>query len=197
MLKTAIFIDYQNFIINLKKHFGERNQDMKWQDLTLIGKEVNERVGLNAEVTKTYLFASEPSDCLMQLEKYQKISQFLKCLDNKPFFEVIRGRQEIRAIKGKAFDVNDPDTFYTTEKETDTNLATTMLVKAFHNSYDVAILFSGDTDYINVVKALHDIGKIVILAVPMRQNVDKYNGIVDCVIRLDDDILDKCELPRT
>jgi uncharacterized LabA/DUF88 family protein len=53
-----------------------------------------------------------------------------------------------------------------TEKGTDVNLAVGMLTKAFHNTYDVGILLSGDRDYIKLIRQLRRMGKIIIIAVP-------------------------------
>ena len=47
------------------------------------------------------------------------------------------------------------------EKCTDINLAIGMLTKAFYNTYDVALLFSGDKDYLKLVRELKRMGKIV------------------------------------
>ena len=69
----------------------------------------------------------------------------------------------MRTLKGISLDLTNPDTYYTEEKETDINLATHMLAKGFQNAYDIAILVSGDTDYIKVVETLHNIGKTVVI----------------------------------
>ena len=108
-----------------------------------------------------------------------------------PYFEVIEGRQEVRSKDGVQFDINDTHTYTTEEKETDINLATHMLAKGFQNAYDIAILVSGDTDYIKVVETLHNIGKTVVIAHFQHQNINKYEGIIDAHIVLYDSILIK------
>lgn len=52
------------------------------------------------------------------------------------------------------------------EKCTDINIATGLLTKAFHNTYDVALLFSGDRDYKKVVRELRRMGKIIGIVTP-------------------------------
>ena len=138
---------------------------------------------------KTYLFAYKPCDKLMELERYSKYYEWLCRIKNSPYFEIIEGRQELRTIENVTLDINNPQTYTTEEKETDINLATHMLAKGFQNAYDIAILVSGDTDYIKVVETLHNIGKIVVVAHFPHQNIDKYNGITDAHIVLYDDIL--------
>ena len=50
------------------------------------------------------------------------------------------------------------------EKGVDVALATEMLSLGFQNAYDIAILVSGDSDYIHAVNKLKNIGKIVEIA---------------------------------
>ena len=57
---------------------------------------------------------------------------------------------------------------------------------------DIAILFSGDTDYVNVLRALHDMGKIVVIARFPHQNTDKYRDVCDKDIILKRYMLDNC-----
>lgn len=184
-----VFIDYQNFNINLQNHFkGNKIKSINYQELA---KAINSKLPLESQVVKTYLFAYKPCDQLMKLEKYSKYYEWLQKVKVTPYFEVIEGRQELRTIKGVTLDINDPRTYTTEEKETDINLATHMLAKGFQNSYDIAILVSGDTDYIKVVETLHNIGKTVVIAHFQHQTIDKYNGITDAQITLYDSILNK------
>ena len=66
-----------------------------------------------------------------------------------------------------------------------------MLSKGFQNAYDIAILVSGDTDYIKVVETLHNIGKTVIIAHFRHQNVSRYDEICDANVVLFDNVLNK------
>lgn len=119
---------------------------------------------------------------------YQKLGRLINRqipLDS----EVIEGRQDIHRIYGVEFDINDPSTYTTEEKETDINIATHMIAKGFQNAYDIAILVSGDTDYVQVIRTLHDLGKIVVIAHFPEQNIAKYQGMYDAEVILDDDLL--------
>ena len=182
MLRTMVFIDYQNFNINLQNHFknnGSKIRSINYQELA---KTINSKLPLKSQVIKTYLFAYKPCDQLMKLEKYSKYYDWLQKVKTTPYFEVIEGRQELRNIKGVKLDITDSKTYTTEEKETDINLATHMLAKGFQNAYDIAILVSGDTDYIKVVETLHNIGKTVVIAHFKHQIIEKYNGIIDAHI---------------
>lgn len=185
-----VFIDYQNFNINLKKHYSGKK--FKAINYGALGKEINRLIPLQSEVIKTYVFAFKPSDELMQLDFYKDYYTWLNnTLKKTPYLEVIEGRQEIRKIKGQTFDINNPDTYTTEEKETDINLATHMVAKGFQNAYDIAILVSGDTDYVNVIKTLHNLGKTIVIAHFQHQNISKYDGIYDAEIILYDSLLNK------
>ena len=110
-----------------------------------------------------------------------------------PYLEIVEGRQDIHRIHGIKFDINDSSTYTTEEKETDINIATHMLAKGFQNAYDIAILVSGDTDYVQVIRTLHDLGKIVVIAHFPEQNISKYQGMYDDEVILDDHLLSQAE----
>ena len=195
MHKVMVFIDYQNFNINLKKHYEGRT--FKSINYSYLGKEINKFIPLDSEVIKTYVFAYKPCDELLQLETYRNYYSWLTTsLKSVPYLEVIEGRQDIHRIRGIEFDVNNPDSYITVEKETDINLATHMVAKGFQNAYDVAILVTGDTDYVNVIKTLHDLGKIIVIAHFKHQNISKYNGMYDAEIILYDNILNEASAHR-
>ena len=61
-----VFIDYQNFNINLKKHY-ENSKNFNRIDYLRLGKAINEKIPIKSEVIKTYLFAYKPCDTLMTL----------------------------------------------------------------------------------------------------------------------------------
>lgn len=189
MHKVMVFIDYQNFNINLQEHC--KGKEFKSINYGALGKAINDIIPLHSEVIKTYLFAYKPCDELMKLDYYSKYYNWLNSLKKTPYLEIIEGRQELRAYEGIDLDINNPKTYYTEEKETDINLATHMIAKGFQNAYDIAILVSGDTDYIKVVETLHNIGKTVVIAHFKHQNVSRYDEICDANIVLYDTILNK------
>ena len=179
------------FNINLKEHFKRERKEFRSIDYRTLGRSINELIQLDSEVIKTYVFAYKPCKDLMQLESYKKYYDWLEKLKKAKYLEVIEGRQEIRTFRNVVFDINDPETYTTIEKETDINLATHMVAKGFQNAYDIAILVSGDTDYTSVIQTLHNLGKIIVIAHFKHQNISKYEGIYDAEVILYDDILAK------
>lgn len=193
MLRTMVFIDFQNFNISYNEHCTCKNLLRKSIDYCLLSKQLNNVLQLSSQVIKTYLFASKPCDQLLQLENYKKQYDWLCKLKQSNYFEVIEGQQVIRRIDGIDFDINNSKTYTTIEKGTDVNVAVQMLSKGFQNAYDIAILVSGDTDYIPVVESLHNLGKTVILATLPQQNVEKYRTIIDRHISISQNIINHSE----
>lgn len=194
MLRTMVFIDYQNFNISKKGYLDSINIKPFNVNFSTLSENLTEAIKLNSQLIKTYLFAYKPCDQLMELYEYNSFYKWLCSIKNKNYIEVIEGSQEIRSInKDVAIDINNPKTYTTKEKGTDINLATQMLSKGYQNAYDIAILVSGDTDYLPVVKCLHDIGKIVILATLKNQDSSrkKYQEFRDADIFIDVDFLQK------
>lgn len=196
-MKSMAFIDYQNFDISFKRylaHINETHFGVNYQKLSSV---INSKISLNTTMMKTYLFAYKPCEQLMQLSRFEGYYNWLSGMKSKPLFEVIEGTQEIRQIsKSVAIDINDTNTYTTQEKGTDINLAVNMLSKGYQNAYDVAILVSGDTDYIPVVRELNHLGKIVVLASFPNQNISKYSEYMDAHIKMDLKLLKQCEIKK-
>lgn len=177
----------------MREYIGQQNEKNFNINYSLLAQCINEKVKQNTVLMKTYLFAYRPCDELMKLTKHQQYYAWLSGIKNKPYFEVIEGTQEIRTINANTkIDIKNESTYRTEEKGTDINLAVNMLSKGYQNAYDVAILVSGDTDYIPVIRELHHLGKIVILASLPNQNIKKYDEYRDAHITIDMELLKKC-----
>lgn len=137
--RVAIFIDAQNLFQGLRKDFNRIDLDYE----LFAGKLVNGRA-----LTRVYYYTALP-DQARDPERYSKQQKFLNALERKPYFTVALGRLETR---GNGIYV---------EKGVDISLAIDMLDLAYHNTYDTAILISGDGDFANAVKILQRMGKHV------------------------------------
>lgn len=195
-VKVMVFIDFQNFSINMNEYYKQHTNYIQPKiNYPKLAEEVFNGIKLkdNAILVKTFLFAYKPCDQLMKLDRYSTFYNWLNGLKKKPYFEIIEGRQEVRSInKNTKIDIKNPSTYTTEEKGTDINVAVHMLSKAYTNAYDIAILISGDSDYVPVVEQLHNIGKTVVLATLPQQNVSKYKTLYDQHIKIHNDILQKC-----
>ena len=81
-----------------------------------------------------------------------------------------------------------------TEKGVDVKLAIDMLIKAYKDHYDVAILISGDGDFAQVVQEVKDRAKHVELCVFTNQKCYHLRKTVDRIIELNQDFMDDCWL---
>lgn len=189
MLKAMAFIDYQNFYYSTSSYLNSINQSSLKFDYKDLCQQIVNNISIRPTIlVKTYLFAAKPCEALLNssITKYKKLNTWLNSLKNSSYFEVIEGTQQIRASKkGQEIDYNNPNTYTTTEKETDVNIAVQMMSKAYQNSYDIAVLLSNDTDYLPIVKALHNIGKIIVLVRLPNQNVSKFEKYVDDIFEVD------------
>lgn len=197
-MKSMAFIDFQNFDISMRNYLSYKKEKSFHINYLKLTNQINDRIHLSSTLMKTYLFAYKPCEELMKLPHHQGYYNWLSGMKNKPFIEVIEGSQEIRpASKDIKIDINDNTTYTTEEKGTDINLAVNMVSKGYQNAYDIAILISGDTDYIPVVRELHHIGKIVVLATLPNQNISKYDEYMDAHINIDLGVLRTCEIKNS
>ncbi len=196
-MRAMVFIDYENFEIERIKAYGKSGGTGQPPrlDLTKLPKKITEKTNMDLELIKTFLFVPKPDDILSKIEWRQNRYSFLVGLENTDFFTVISGRHVVRPKNGdfQSIDIDDKDTFFIVEKGTDINIATQLLTKAFHNSYDVAIVVSGDTDYLPVYDVLNTLGKSVIVVANAGQNLSKLKTHTDKQMLLDSDFLKDCE----
>ncbi|HEU0079567.1 MAG TPA: NYN domain-containing protein [Longimicrobiaceae bacterium] len=82
---------------------------------------------------------------------------------------------------------------YHVEKETDVNLATDMVIGAYTNRYDVAMLVAGDTDYVHAIEAVQATGRKVIWChFPSQAHTDRLRQVCDEQVLLDEKFLRTC-----
>jgi len=73
-----------------------------------------------------------------------------------------------------------------TEKGIDASLATDLLWYAFHNAYDMAIIVTGDADFIPPIERARSLGKRIELWAFKHTLGKELKGIVDKVFYIDD-----------
>ena len=135
VLKVIIFIDGANIFSTSRQFRSNFRVDFFKLAQTLVG---------SRQLIRTYYFGSEgilPNQ--KQLKFYEKLQRSGISVILRPLRR--RGDNLI-------------------EKGIDVALATEMLSLGFRNAYDIAILVSGDSDYIHTVNKLKNIGKIVEIA---------------------------------
>ena len=98
-----------------------------------------------------------------------------------------RHEERVNPQTGKRFHV---------EKETDVNLAVDMVVGAYEERYDVALLVAGDSDYVRAIQAVQHRGKrLVWCHLPAQKHTHHLAQICDEKLELDDKFLRTCIRP--
>ena len=161
MKKAIVFIDGNNFYHGLKSVGLSTQIDFK---------KFLYKLTQGYQLIKTYYYNS-PYHQEKDPQKYRAQQRFFNYLKSLPRFELILGRLEKRIIVipdqiyERIKDIHPKKTFETfVEKGVDVHIAVDMLKLAFLNYYDVAILISGDGDFVPVVKSVQELGKKVINA---------------------------------
>lgn len=137
--RVAVFIDGANLLHGLAQDFGRIDIDFE----VLVNKLCNARM-----LTRVYYYAALP-DQQRDPERYTKQQKFLNALSRKPYFQVVLGRLESR-----------PSGIYV-EKGVDIALAIDLLDLAYHNTFETAVLITGDGDFSRAVEIIQRMGKHV------------------------------------
>ncbi len=193
MLRGMVFVDHMNFDISFKSYYHYLGKPAPKLDYNVLFRKVTELVP-GVDYLKTFIFAPKPDDFLMKDPKLSGYYKWISGQASSKYIDVIEGRYIARPVNGdtSSMNINDHSTYYKVEKGTDINLAIHALSKAHFNSYDVAFVMSGDTDYISVYKQLRNIGKIVVVVGIKGQNLGKITPEVDDFKFIDDAFFQNC-----
>ena len=148
MKRVAIFIDGNNFYFGLRKLYGKdknlKNFDFENFAQFLAGKN---------EVVKIYYY-NALLDKEHNSEKYESQKKFFERLRKIPHFHLVLCKLLKRNI-------TDTDKFYYIIKEDDINMAVDMVENACDNNFDIAVLVSGDGDFVPAVRSVKKKNKFV------------------------------------
>ena len=141
MNRVSIFIDGNNFYHGLMFMYGQDKslKDFNFDEFIkfLIGKrELVEVFYYNAELDKS-----------RNLNKHSSQEEFFSKLRQIPKFNLILCKLLKRRIKNS-------NEYYYVLKEDDLHMAVDMVEGAYDNKFDVAIIVSGDGDFVPAVKSV-------------------------------------------
>lgn len=136
--KVAVFIDGANLLHGLSQDFKRIDVDFEKLVAKLIG---------TRSLTRVYYYTAI-IDQTVNPSQYQKQLRFLDAMKKKSYFSVVLGRLESRG-----------GTYI--EKGVDIALAIDLLDLAYHQTYDTAILITGDGDFSRAVEIVQRMGKHV------------------------------------
>ncbi len=140
--RVVIFIDGSNFYHGLKKDIGDADIDFQKFGQVVCGDRKLIRIH----------YYNAPLDLSHDKEKYKRQQKFFDKLRSIQSFKLILVRMQKRKIDDKIYYVVKGD---------DINIAVDMVMLAQSNSYDTAVLVSGDGDFVPAVKAVQTFGKHV------------------------------------
>jgi uncharacterized LabA/DUF88 family protein len=174
-----IFVDGSNF--NLARHYDGIAIDV---DLNLLAT----RLSRGYHFIKLRYYTSPLPD--VRSPAYRGQQKFFDQVRQSRRVELVLGRHEPRTDRhGERYHV---------EKETDVNLAVDMVVGAYEDRFDVAMLVAGDTDYVRAIRAVQARGKRVVWChLPAQKHTHHLAQLCDERRELDERFLRTCALsPR-
>ncbi len=174
--RVCIFIDGSNFYHCMRKDLGDMKIDFEKISQKLCGKD--------RKLIRTYYY-NAPLDMSHDKESYKKQQKFFSGLRNIPNFKLVLVRLQKRKVDGK--------THYAVKGD-DIHIAVDMVMLAQSNSYDTAILVSGDGDFVPAVKAAQSFGKHIENAHFKSGHSWHLRQTCDRSVLMDNDFMKKCTL---
>lgn len=167
--RVMIFIDGNNLYHSLKHVIGRTNLEFE---------KFSRRLAQERHLIRVYYY-NAPLNRDDDDEKHRQQQSFFDSLDSVPYLTKRFGRLEKRVVRHTLPDGTFVSTPTYVEKGVDTHIVIDMLSFAFKDTYDTAILVSGDEDFVTVVERVKELGKHVEVAnlsgsYLLRQAADKY-----------------------
>ena len=169
MERVVIYIDGSNLYHSLKFIYGRIDVDFEKLATKLIG---------NRQLIRIYYY-NAPVNADEEPEKYRNQQKFFERLQTIDYLRLVLGRIEKQGN-------------HCVEKGVDVQLAVDMIRLANKNTYDTAILVSGDGDFAPAIEIVQDWGKHVEVAFPSRSS--HLLNICDRYSRLDEEFMNGCWL---
>ncbi len=176
MERVSIFVDGSNFCHGLKSYAKKTGIDLF---------KLGQKLSGNRKLIRIYYYnvAIHQDD---DPENYKRQQAFLDKIESTPYVDLRLGRLEARHA--------EDGSVYHIEKGVDINIAVDMLRYAYNDTYDTAILITGDGDFVSAVKAVQDLGKHVESAYFEAAKSHHLRRAADRFIPFSDEYLSGCFL---
>ena len=148
MKRVTVFIDGNNFYFGLRKLYG-KNKSLKTFDFENFAKFLSEKDPLVSIYYYNALLDKEHNP-----EKYESQKKFFEKLEQIQNFHLVLCKLLKRSINGT-------NKFYYIIKEDDIHMAVDMVENAYDNNFDIAVLVSGDGDFVPAVHSIKKKNKFV------------------------------------
>jgi uncharacterized LabA/DUF88 family protein len=165
MRKTFVYIDGFNLFYGCL-----RNTPYRWLDLARFARAMLPKNNVARVKYFTAIVKSSSTDRSKPIRQ----QTFLRALATIPDVEVFLGSfQAHRVMRPRADGAGSVEVIDMKEKGSDVNLATELLVDAFSNAFEAAVIISNDSDLVAPIKAVRKLGKPVGIINPhQRQSIE-------------------------
>ena len=178
MKRVSVFIDGNNFYFGLRKLYG-KEKSLKTFDFEKFSCFLAEK----EEIVDIYYY-NALLDREHNPEKYKSQKEFFEKLRKIPKFHLILCKLLKRNITGT-------NKVYYIIKEDDINMAVDMVENAHENTFDIAVLVSGDGDFVPAVRSVKKKDKIVKNVYFKNSSSRNLKNFCDESLELSKQILDK------
>ncbi len=185
--RVIVYIDGFNL------YFGLRDMQWKncyWLDYPRFASVLTKNITDSILVNTKYFTAriKSPQD------KAKRQSNYLDALELRGNIQIIPGD-----YKEEKFNCSGCGriNFIQKEKQTDVGIAVELMMDAYRDNFDVAILISGDSDLIPAIKAVKEIDnkKQIIACFPPKRHSKEIRGLASGQIHINEVDLRNCQLP--
>lgn len=170
--RVAVYIDGSNLYYSLRHVMGRVDLDFAEFVRRLIG---------DRKLVRAYYYVGA-TDSRIQPQAFAAQQRFFEALRSVDYFELRLGRL---VYAGKP-----PRPAH--EKGVDVRIATDMVVHGSRGMYDTAILVSGDTDFLDAVRAVKDYGRHVEVALMNQRGSTLLQDVADRTIVVTREMLNGC-----
>ena len=213
MSSVSVYIDGFNFYYGCLK--GKNH--LKWLDFRLLSNLIiQSNKGLNHKISKVYFFTA----LLKNTVKKQRQEIYLEALKTKnitiKYGQFISNPIRLPLVANKNQTVlckncnskNDKvEVRKNEEKGTDVNLTTQLLIDTFENKFDIAMVFTNDSDFLEPLKKIKKKFKKTIYLINPNQHPTSFSldkeigflktGISEKVVGISKKLLKQSQLPET
>ena len=188
--RVAVYIDGFNL------YYGVRSKGWKryyWLDVSQLASNL-----LQAEQTLVGVkyFTSRVSSTTRDPDKSNRQNTYLEALDTLQNVEVFYGHYLVKTIQcfkcGSKWPVPE-------EKMTDVNIAVEMVMDAFEDRWDTALLVSGDSDLVGPITNIRSARpkKRIVIAFPPNRNSIQLQKVAHAFFQIGRNKLAKSQFPDT
>jgi len=187
MRRTAFFIDGFNLYHSLREQ--SKYHKFKWLDLNKLSKAF---ISSNDSLVDVFYFTAYAKWNPQKEAKHKIYINALRAVGVKPIFGAFRKKDVYCPRCRKTFQARE-------EKRTDVNIAIKLFETAMDDSWDKALIISGDSDLIPAIEAIKASfpAKQIGIIIPIGKRAEELKNAADSHIKMKEKHLQSCQFPDT